>query len=293
MYKLLVTGAQGQIGRSIQARINDDKWDALMTTKTVLDITNSANVSAIFAQFKPDVVINSAAYTHVDRAEKEPEYAEAVNAYGVYLLAKQCRESGALLIHFSTEYIFDGYAKNSYSEDDLPAPLGVYGRTKWRGDQYVRAYLENYIIIRTSWVFSEYQHNFVATMLKLDRHSDEICVVNDQVGCPTYAGDIANLVLDIAEDYVRDRGRYKFGEYHFCGDSWLSWYDFACAIFAEVDKYPQAKKQRQLTGISSEEYAAMAKRPGNGRLNCHKIWHLFSPSDWRRGLQCVIKKLLG
>ena len=293
MYKLLVTGAQGQVGRSIQARINQDRWNVLMTTKTVLDITNAANISAIFKQFNPDVVINGAAYTHVDKAEKEPEQAEAVNAYGVYLLAKQCRESDALLIHFSTEYIFDGYAKDSYSEDDLAAPLGVYGWTKWRGEQYIRAYLDTYIIIRTSWIFSEYQHNFVAAMLRFDRHSDEIRVVNDQIGCPTYAGDIANLVLDIAEDYVTNMRRYKCGVYHYCGENWLSWYDFACAIFAEVDKYPQAKKQRQLKGISSEEYAAMAKRPKNGRLNCHKIWHLFRPSDWRRGLQSVIKKSLG
>lgn len=293
MNKILVTGAQGQIGQSIKARINNDIWDVLMTAKDVLDITNVEQIATVFTQFKPDVVINTAAYTHVDRAEKEPESAEAVNAYGAYLLAKQCQESGALLVHLSTDYIFDGNAEHNYSEDDLPAPLGVYGSTKWRGEQYIRTYLANYFIIRTSWVFSEYQHNFVASMLKLARNVDEICVVNDQLGCPTYAGDVANLVLDIADDYARDIGRYQCGEYHFCGDDCLSRYDFACAIFTEIDKYSQVIKQRNLRGISSEEYAAKAKRPKNGILNCHKISHLFRPSDWRKALQYVINKSLG
>ncbi|CAM2977907.1 dTDP-4-dehydrorhamnose reductase [Moritella viscosa] len=290
MDRLLVTGLKGQIGQSIKARIDHQLWDVLLTDIDTLDITNAEQVSSLFLQFRPDVVINTAAYTQVDKAEKEVAIAEAVNAYGPYLLAKECQRIGALLIHFSTEYIFGGHDKVGYSETDKPAPLNVYGRTKLQGDQYVKSYLTNYIIIRTSWVFSEYQHNFVATMLSLNRNTDEIRIVNDQLGCPTYAGDLANLALDIAKDYTLETGRYQFGEYNFCGDRGVSWFDFACAIFEESDKYQPDGQHRNLKAVTSEEYASIAKRPKNGILNCHKISPIFKPSDWREKLQHVVKK---
>lgn len=289
MPKLLITGQKGQIGQSIKACVDNQLWDVLLTGVDTLDITDKENVSAIFAQFNPDVVINTAAYTNVDKAEEERVIAEAVNAYGPYLLAKQCQKDGALLIHFSTEYIFDGHDGNSYSETDKPEPLNVYGRTKLQGEQYIKACLTDYIIIRTSWVFSEYKQNFVSTMLSINRKSDEIRVVNDQLGCPTYAGDLANLSLDIANDYITQAGRYHFGEYNFCGDKGVSWFDFACAIFEESDKYHSDGVGRNITGVTSEEYASVAKRPKNGILNCHKISPIFRLSDWRRKLRHVIE----
>ncbi len=290
MNRLLVTGLKGQVGQSIKARVDHQLWDVLLTDIDILDITNAAQVSSLFLQFRPDVVINTAAYTQVDKAEKEIALAEAVNAYGPYLLAKECHKIGALLIHFSTEYIFGGHDKEGYSETDKPAPLNVYGRTKLQGEQYIKSYLINHIIIRTSWVFSEYQRNFVATMLSLNRNSDEIRVVNDQLGCPTYAGDLANLVLDIAKDYTFETGRYQFGEYNFCGDRGVSWFDFACAIFEESDKHQPDRRYRNLKAVTSEEYASIAKRPKNGILNCRKISPIFKPSDWRQKLQHVVKK---
>ncbi|KXO10864.1 dTDP-4-dehydrorhamnose reductase [Moritella sp. JT01] len=290
MDRLLVTGLKGQIGQSIQARVDHQLWDVLLTDIDTLDITNAEQVSLFFLQFRPDVVINTAAYTQVDKAEKEVAIAEAANAYGPYLLAKECQKIGALLIHFSTEYIFGGHDKAGYLETDKPAPLNVYGRTKLQGDQYVKSYLTNYIIIRTSWVFSEYQHNFVATMLSLNRNTDEIRVVNDQLGCPTYAGDLANLALDIAKDYTLETGRYQFGEYNFCGDRGVSWFDFACAIFEESNKYQSDGRYLNLKAVTSEEYASIAKRPKNGILNCHKISPIFKPSNWREKLQHVVKK---
>ena len=289
MYRLLVTGQKGQIGQSIKVRIDQQGWDVLLTDIDTLDITNAKQVSAVFKAFKPHVVINAARYTEVDRAEEEAGIAESVNAYGSYLLAVQCHNEGALLIHFSTEYIFSGHCHSSYVETDIPAPLNVYGRTKLQGEQYIKTYLTHYIIIRTSWVFSEYARNFVTTMLSLKRCSGDICIVNDQFGCPTYAGDLANLVLDIAKDHKAETGRYQFGDYNFCGDSGVSWFDFACAIFEELDKYQPGEQGRNLTGVTSEEYASIATRPKNGILNCHKISPIFRPSDWRRKLRHIIE----
>ncbi|QUM76989.1 dTDP-4-dehydrorhamnose reductase [Moritella sp. 24] len=290
MNRLLVTGLKGQVGQSIKARVDNQLWDVLLTDIDTLDITNSAQVSTLFSEFNPDVVINTAAYTEVDKAEKDITAAEAVNAFGPYLLAKECHKVGALLIHFSTEYVFGGHDEESYLETDKPAPLNVYGKTKLQGEQYIKSYLAEHIIIRTSWVFSEYRRNFVTAMLAISRHSDEIRVVNDQHGCPTYAGDLANLALDIAKDHVQETERYHFGEYNFCGDVEVSWFDFACAIFEESDKYESKGKRLNVKGVSSEEYASIAKRPKNGILNCHKISSIFSPSDWRVGLQYVVKK---
>ncbi|MDX2319975.1 MAG: dTDP-4-dehydrorhamnose reductase [Moritella sp.] len=300
MYRVLITGQSGQIGQSITDRIQHQGWDVLFTDIDTLDIANAKQVEAVFKTFKPDVVINAAGYTDVDRAEHDAVAAESVNAYGPYLLAIQCHSIGALLIHFSTEYIFNGRSHCRYVETDTPSPLNVYGRTKLQGEQYIKAYLSHYIIIRTSWVFSEYAQNFVTTMLYLNRSKAPICIVNDQFGCPTYAGDLANLVVDIAKDNQAETGRYQLGDYNFCSDggdrdrdrdrdSGVSWFDFACAIFEELDKYQPGEQGRNLTAVTSEEYASIATRPKNGILNCHKISPIFRPSDWRRKLRHVIE----
>lgn len=289
MFRLLLTGQKGQIGQSIKDRIDHREWDVLLTDIETLDITNAAQVARVFKAFKPHVVINAAAYTEVDKAENEAGAAESVNAYGPYLLALQCHNVGALLIHFSTEYIFSGHSHCRYVETDTPAPLNVYGRTKLQGEQYIKLYLTHYIIIRTSWVFSEYARNFVTTMLSLRHGTVPLRIVNDQFGCPTYAGDVANLALDIAKERMAETNRYQLGEYNFCGDSEVSWFDFAGAIFEELDKYQPGEQGRHLVGVTSEEYASIAVRPRNGILNCHKISPIFRPSDWRRKLRHVIE----
>ncbi|WP_392340922.1 dTDP-4-dehydrorhamnose reductase [Moritella marina] len=296
MYRLLVTGQKGQIGQAIRDRIQDQGWDVLFTDIDTLDITNAKQVQSVFKRFKPDVVVNASGYTDVDKAEYDTAAAESINAYGVYLLAIQCHNLGALFIHFSTEYIFSGHGRRAYLEDDTPTPLNVYGRTKLQGEQYIKTYLSRYIIIRTSWVFSEYGQNFVTTMLSLSRETAPIRVVNDQIGCPTYAGDLANLVVDIAKDYHAETGRYRFGDYNFCSDSdsdsdknsGVSWFDFAYAVFEELDKYKPGEQGRRLIGVTSEEYASIATRPKNGILDCHKISLIFRPSDWRCKLRHVI-----
>lgn len=292
MNKLLVTGLTGQVGQAIKAKVDHGKWDVLITGRDILDITNATQMSAVFLQFKPDVVINTAAYTHVDKAEQDQESAQAVNAYGVNLLAEQCKKLDALFIHLSTDYIFDGQSERDYLEDDYACPLNVYGLTKWQGEQYVRACLSKYIIIRASWVFSEHPKNFVTTILELIGNSAingrEISVVNDQVGCPTYAGDIAELVLAIAEDYISDGGIYQFGDYNYCGDESVSWFELACVVLKESGKHITLPDGYKIKGLSTEAYSSFAKRPKYSVLNCSKIAHLVKQPDWRRGLNKVI-----
>lgn len=290
MYRLLVTGQNGQIGQSIKHRIKDQDWEVLLTDIDTLDITNSEQVKRVFKTFRPHVVINAAGYTEVDRAESEAAIAASVNAHGPYLLAMQCHDAGAFLIHFSTDYIFSGDSLDSYVETDKPEPNNVYGRSKLQGEQYIKTYLDQYVIIRTSWVFSEYARNFVTTMLSLYRDKERVRVVNDQFGCPTYAGDLADLVLEIAKDYKAEAKRYQFGVYHFCGNSSVSWFDFAGVIFDIAEQYQTDGPRQHLTEVTSSEYAAAAKRPTNGILNCYKISPLFKLSDWRKRLHQVIEK---
>jgi dTDP-4-dehydrorhamnose reductase len=291
MRKLLVTGLTGQVGQAIKVKVDHDIWDVLITGHDVLDITNAAQISTVFLQFKPDVVINTAAYTDVDKAEKNQKTAQSVNAQGPYLLAQQCKKMAALFIHLSTDYIFDGQSERAYVEGDLACPINVYGLTKWQGELYIRASLIKYIIVRTSWVFSEHPNNFVSTILGLIGESAEINVVNDQIGCPTYAGDIADLVLAIAEDYINGRGHYQFGEYHYCGHENVSWFEFAGLILEEYKKYNNPSSSHKIKGISTEDSLLLANRPKYSVLNCSKIAHLVNPCDWRRGLYLVIEKL--
>ncbi len=291
MNKLLVTGLSGQLGKSIQSRVDHAIWKVLITGRDVLDITNAEQMSDVFSLFQPHVVINTASYTNVDQAELEPEVAYGVNAHGPLLLAKHCKEYEAVLIHISTDYVFDGKSNRDYLEDDPASPLNVYGRTKWEGDLNIQAVLKTYFIIRTAWVFSEYGENFVSGLVKLSGKRARICVVDDQVGCPTYAGDIAELVLKIASDCLSGQGRYEYGIYNYCGDEVVSWYEFACAIFEELDKYNKQEVDQQINRISSEEYASLAERPKCAILNCSKILHLANPSDWRSALYQVFKNL--
>jgi dTDP-4-dehydrorhamnose reductase len=288
MRRLLVTGRTGQVGQAIKAKVDHDIWDVLITGRNVLDITNAAQISTVFLQFKPDVVINTAAYNHVDKAEKDQETAHAINAQGPYLLAKQCKKMDALFIHLSTDYIFDGKSECAYVEGDLACPINVYGLTKWQGELYIRACLIKYIIIRTSWVFSEHPNNFVSTILGLISKSADIGIVNDQFGCPTYADDIADLVLEIAEDYMSERGLYQFGEYNYCGDESVSWFEFACLILEESEKYITLVRGYKIKGLCTEAYSSLANRPTYSVLNCKKIAHLVTQPSWRRGLSRVI-----
>lgn len=268
--KVLVTGANGQIGRHLVKRLKH-KTALLAANKQTLDIANRQAVFATIHDFKPDVIINAAAYTQVDKAESEPVRAYAVNANGAQYLAQAAQSIDAALLHISTDYVFDGSKNTPYIETDTPNPINVYGQSKLAGEKAVAAACRKYAIVRTSWVFSEYGNNFVKTMLELAKTQDIIEVVSDQIGGPTYAGDIANTLVTMAGTMVADV-IFEYGIYHYCGMPYLSRYEFTKAIFE------QAKKQRMLQGVpnlkalSTSSCSMVAQRPLVACLACHPLF---------------------
>ena len=287
--KVLVFGAGGQIGREVCRAAWPLHCTVLPLDRGMIDVTNSATVSAMLARETPDLAINLAAYTAVDRAESEPEAAWAVNCAGSAHIAVACEESATPLIHLSTDYVFDGRKSGPYQEADAVDPLGVYGRSKEAGERAVRAALAHHVILRTAWVFGIYGANFVKTMLRLAAERPVLRVVADQRGSPTAAADIAAALVVIAAHI--ERGEARWGTYHFAGTDAVSWHDFAEAIFDLAASRLVARPR--LEPIATDQYPTAARRPMNSVLDCHKIERAFgiSPPRWRRGLCEVIREL--
>ncbi|WP_421506224.1 dTDP-4-dehydrorhamnose reductase [Erwinia rhapontici] len=280
--RLLMTGANGQLGRCLLARF-PAHWVILPCDSQQLDITNAAQVNHRVATFQPEVIINAAAWTAVDQAETHPQQAMAVNGSGPENLARAARDHAVRLIHVSTDYVFDGSQSTPWQENDLPAPLNVYGATKWQGEKRVQALLPEAIIVRTSWVFSEYGNNFVKTMLRLAQSRDSLSVVSDQTGCPTYAGDLANCLIALAQHPT------STGIYHYCGNPSVSWCEFAETIFAVMKtRYPAAAIPK-VNGIKAADYPSAVLRPAMSVLDCQRIEALgIVRSDWRTALKQMI-----
>lgn len=257
--RVLLTGAYGQLGRSLLDRFPAD-WITLACGSAELDITDRAAVERVVRKFRPQVIMNAAAYTAVDKAETDRIRAMKINAIGPENLARVAQETEAQLIHISTDYVFDGAKSTPYLESDLPCPINFYGLSKWEGEKRVRALLPRAIIIRTSWLFSEYGSNFVKTMLRLAQTQESVRVVNDQRGCPTYAGDLAQAMIILAAD------RVAAGVYHYCGDRAVSWYEFAGAIFAQYQAQTTMPVMHKLQEIASKYYPQTATRPANSEL---------------------------
>ena len=288
--KILVFGASGQIGREVCHAAWPPRYAILPLDRKAVDITKSAAVSAMLARETPDLVINLAAYTAVDRAESEPEVAWAANCVGAAHIAGACDESATPLVHLSTDYVFDGRKTGPYREEDAVGPLGVYGRRKEAGERAVRAAVARHMILRTAWVFGAYGANFVKTMLRLAAERPVLRVVADQRGCPTAAADIAAALMVIAAHI--ERGEAKWGTYHFVGAGAASWHSFAQAIFDQAA--PQLAACPQVEPITTEQYPTPARRPMNSVLDCRKIEEVFGISSppWRTALASVIRELL-
>jgi dTDP-4-dehydrorhamnose reductase len=283
--KVLLTGSKGQLGSCFCDRLPAG-WDVLATDSDSLDITDLARVKQVVADYRPDAIVNAAAYTAVDKAETENELAARINEQGPKNLAQAAAEAGCRLIHVSTDYVFDGQAKAPYREADVTNPLGVYGKTKLDGEIAVAGAHPEAIIIRTAWVFSEYGNNFVKTMLRLAKDRDVLGIVADQRGCPTYAGDIAQAIIDLLQH------RAEGGVYHFCGDKEVSWSEFAEAIFAAAMAQGLLEKSPQVNGITTEQYPTPAKRPAYSSLDCEKIKTCrIAPSDWQQALKNIMPAL--
>lgn len=283
--KVLVVGSDGQVGRSFVERA-PSSINIVALNRQQLDITNSAAVESMIQACNPDFVLNTAAYTQVDRAEQEPGLCFLVNSEGPKNLAQSCRRKGATLLHLSTDYVFSGQYQSPYSESDTPNPLNVYGQSKLAGELAIRDLAPKHIIIRTSWVFSEHGNNFVKTMLKLGRSKQELRVVSDQFGGPTHAGDLAEALCNIIEQL--NSGSTKFGTYHFSGFPFVSWYEFANHIFDCVEDAGLFKTPA-VNATSTSTYPTLATRPANSRLNCDQINRHFniSPSNWKKALKHI------
>ncbi len=284
--KVLLTGSKGQLGSCFQDRLPAG-WDVWATDSDTLDITDLDKVKQAVAQYQPNVIVNAAAYTAVDKAETEPELAALINATGPKNLALAAKEAGARLVHVSTDYVFDGEATTPYVETDATNPLGVYGQTKLDGELAVAGVLPEAIIIRTAWVFSEYGNNFVKTMLRLAKDRDTLGIVADQRGCPTYAGDIAQAIIDLLQKEAEG------GIYHFCGDKEVAWNEFAEVIFVSALKSGVLAAKPQINGITTEQYPTPAKRPKYSVMNCRKINSQgVTLSMWHERIDDVIAKII-
>ncbi|MDG1822949.1 MAG: dTDP-4-dehydrorhamnose reductase [Flavobacteriaceae bacterium] len=276
MKKILVTGANGQLGLSIKA-VGKNYPSMIFTFTDVedLDITNSKEVISFFENNKFDYCVNCAAYTAVDKAEEDVENAFSINATAVKNLSIACKNSNVVLIHVSTDFVFDGLKKTPYSEEDLPNPLSVYGSSKLKGEQFIQDILDSYFIVRTSWLYSEYGNNFVKTMLRLSETYKEINVVDDQIGSPTYAGDLAEFIISVISLESE-----LYGVYHFSNEGNISWYDFAVEIFEK------SQRQIKVNPIESTSYPTAAKRPAYSVLGTTKAKKLgqIKIKNWKESL---------
>lgn len=266
--------------------------EILLTDHQHLDITDSKSVADYFQEHTPDICINAAAYTAVDKAEDEVELAFAVNRDGAANLARACQDNDVPLLHISTDYVFDGSQLLPYSELDQPNPASVYGQSKWEGDQLVMRVLEKHIIMRVAWVFAANGHNFVKTMLRLAKERDELGIVSDQRGGPTWAGDIAAALLEIVDQHASEES-IDWGVYDYIGQPATSWFDFASAIFDKSVELGLLEKPPRLNAIATSDYPTPARRPMNSVLDCSKISDNFGieQPDWRVGLEKVLQEL--
>lgn len=276
------------------ARLNLTEHQAIGMGLPELDITRPEELSAALKSCSPDLVINCAAYTEVDKAETEAALAFLVNRDGAANLADACKERDIPLIHISTDYVFDGQSRLPYKEADPVNPLGVYGRSKWAGEEAVRSSLPEHLIIRTAWLFGVHGHSFVGTILRLAREKEEIKVVADQFGCPTWTGDLADGLVKIAETVASGKNRVEWGTYHFCGKGKVSWHGFARAVIDE-GRRREALKVREILPIDTAEYPAAAARPAWSVLDCSKVETNFNLlcRDWRQGLKEMMLELYG
>lgn len=297
--RILVTGKNGQLGRSIQKIVNTDTKignnqspnDFIFVGREELDLSSESSINQYFDNNdKFDIIINCAAYTQVDKAEQEAELAKQINHLAVKQLASIANILQAKLIHISTDYVFDGESNEPYLETDTPNPINVYGTTKLAGEKALQALMPiNAIVIRTSWLYSEYGNNFVKTMLRLGRERDELSVVSDQIGSPTYAADLADTILEI----IRHKKFKDLGQttqiYNYSSEVEISWHRFTKEIF-KIEKI-----DCEVNSIATQHYPTPAKRPRNTLMNKDKIVKVFNIkiSNWKSSLNTsmtILKK---
>jgi len=288
MIKVLVTGANGQLGSEIRVLVNSfPEMEFAFTDVAELDITNPEKVADFLASFQPDYLVNCAAYTNVDKAEIDQETATLLNATAVGILAEQSDKTGCKMIHISTDYVFDGKGPRPYKEDDPVAPQSAYGKTKLEGELLCLKNNPESVVIRTSWLYSAFGNNFVKTMLRLGNDRPELGVIVDQIGTPTNAADLARAILTIISSVEIGDKTFQTGIYHYSNEGVASWYDFTKAIFDISGINCRVKP------IASEEYPSPVQRPPYSVMNKSKIKLIFGLQipHWRDSLNAYFQKL--
>lgn len=288
--RVLMFGANGQVARETLALAAERGTDLVALDRAQADITDAAALARAFEAAKPDIVFNAAAYTAVDKAEREPEAAEQGNAIGPGLIAAQCAAAGIPVVHISTDYVFDGTKTGAYVESDPLAPLGVYGRTKAAGEAAVRAANPRHVILRTSWVYGIHGANFLKTMLRLAGERDRLTVVADQHGCPTATRDIALALFAVADAVAA--GTAHYGTYHFAGTGATTWHGFASEIVARAARH--TGRSPEVAAITTADYPTPARRPANSELSSSLFEQTFRyrAAPWQARTGEVVDALL-
>jgi len=286
--KLLVLGANGQVGFEL-ARSLAPLGDVVAATREGADLGNSASLANALDDAKADIIVNAAAYTAVDRAEDEPALADRINHIAVGEIGAWAASHGARVIHYSTDYVFDGRATRPYREDDPTAPLGVYGRSKLAGEDALRASGASHLIVRTAWVYASRGQNFLRTMLRLGAEREEMRIVADQIGSPTPARAIADATAAALREW---RGG-SAGTYHLVSAGQCSWFDFASAIFKAAADRGLIAREPRVVPIVTADYPTRARRPAYSALDCSRLKTAFGIQlpDWRAGLESVFHDL--
>jgi dTDP-4-dehydrorhamnose reductase len=273
MSKIIVIGSNGQLGSCLMNQKNNAEYEIIFTNRNEIDMADNNSINKIIKEYKPNIVINASAYTDTNAAESDFEMAYLINSSAVQVLADACSKINCLLIHISTDFIFDGLSSKPYKEDDKTNPINVYGKSKLSGENAIKMTNCKYIIIRTSWVFSEYGDNFLKTMINHGAKKTIMSIVDNQIGCPTYAYDLAKTIYTIISKLDLDK---PYAEtYNYCGDTECSWYQFASSIFYEADKLGFTTPHKVLP-INSSNYPRSITVPNYSVLNCSKINNDFS-----------------
>ena len=291
--RIFIAGERGQVAQALGQAYKLRSDNVVMVGRSNISVTNESHLLSAVVAFNPDLVINAAGYTAVDKAEDDKEAAFAVNRDGAAFVAAAAKAAEVPVIHLSTDYVFDGRKQAPYRETDPTNPINVYGESKLAGEIAVASSTSNYVILRTSWVCSPIGHNFVKTMLRLARDRDEIAVVDDQWGCPTFAADLATVIISIGDKLASadDRSRF-YGIYHASGAGETTWCRFAREIMAQ--SAAKGGPACRVRAIASSEYPTRAKRPGYSCLDCSKIKRVFgmSPPGWQASLEAGLDLLI-
>jgi dTDP-4-dehydrorhamnose reductase len=292
--KILLTGKDGQVGFALHKKLVL-LGEVIATGRRELDLANSNAIKAFIDKNKPNIIINAAAYTQVDKAESEKLLAHQINAIAPQILTDKASQLNIPIIHFSTDYVFDGLKHNPYKETDVPNPQSVYGQTKWEGEEAVRQY-RKHIILRTSWVFGRHEKNFLARLLKYIQETEILYIVNDQKGAPTSANFLADVTIKIIEKIFNGPQFIDFGTYHVCSRGQTSWYEYACFVLNESIRLGMQPKiaPSNIKAISTSDYFTAAKRPPNSTLDIEKIINTFmiQSQPWQNEVKNFLEKII-